>query len=350
MLKDGFANAVTPQLAKGRAIGTQEARPVTVFLNGEYWYTVYLQEKYNTYYLNDIYGVDMENVSIVKDWEVSDGLIESETEYGELLEWFAETDFSDDQSYQEACEKIDMQSFIDFFSASVYLCNMDMSEGHNHVTWKSNESRSIEYEDGKWRWLLYDLDFVGGIDLGYYGVGNQAELNAFSTPMQYSTAHAAMDDMTIFAALRYNEEFKKQFVLSFMDMANTNFSLENVERVLEAYGETLHWHDDFFLLRYDYAMEHLKEEFSLSGSLEVLSLEINDPSGGVIEVNTCVPDLSSGEWTGGYYADFPVTVTAVANDGYYFAGWEGDLESAENCVTLDMIPGGVMLKAVFDKT
>lgn len=349
VLREGFANAVTPQMVKDMEIGTQEAKQVVVFLNGEYWYTVFLQEKINKYYLHDVYGVDMDNVSIVQDWETSEGRIESEVEYAEMLDWFAQTDFSDEQSFRRACDKIDMQSFIDFICASVYLCNMDMSEGHNHIIWKSNENRNTEYEDGKWRWILYDLDQTGGIDLEYYNVSNQAEINAFSTPRQHSTTHSAIDDMVIFSALRHNEEFNKQFVLSFMDMANTCFSVENVEEVLKKNGETLHWHDDFFLLRYDNAVEHLKEEFSLSGTLEKLNLKINDPLGGYVKLNTCIPDLEDGEWSGKYYTDFSITLTAVPREGYYFAGWEGDLENTEEEITIEMVQGGIDLTAIFEK-
>lgn len=348
-LSEGFANAVVPYLLTDRKVATLEARPAVVFLNGEYWYTTYIQDKYNHYFLNEKYGIKKDEAFIIKELDVAFGNYKNIDYYLELIDFFEGTDFTTEEAYEEACRRIDMQSYIDFMCANVYLCNMDMTDTHNYTLWRTYEDRRTEYGDGRWRWMIYDLDFVGLVDLGYFGVGNHAEINAFTTPMQYS-GHQIMDEMLIFASLRYNEAFKRQFVLTFMDMANTNFSEKNVEAVFREFGEDLHWHDDFFLKRFDYATEDLAEEFDLQGMLEELTIEQKETDAGYVQVNTCRPDLSEGTWTGRYYTDYPVTVTAAANEGWRFAGWRGDQSSTDGTLSVSLENGAVKLEALFEKT
>lgn len=154
VLREGFANAVIPCLLTDRHIGVQSARPVTVFLNGEYWYTTYIQEKFSSHYLNEKYGVDRKNIFIIKNAYVDNGKNSDINYYTELLDYFEQSDFSAEEAYEEAGRIIDIQSYIDFFCANIYLGNMDMWEGHNYVLWRSYEDRGTGYEDGRWIWQI----------------------------------------------------------------------------------------------------------------------------------------------------------------------------------------------------
>ena len=65
-------------------------------------------------------------------------------------------------------------------------------------------------------------------------------------------------------------------------------------------------------------------------------------------VNTSSIDLSGGSWDGSYFTDYPITVTALANDGYEFLGWKGDADSTDSTITLP-VDGGIMLEPLFAK-
>ena len=75
---------------------------------------------------------------------------------------------------------------------------------------------------------------------------------------------------------------------------------------------------------------------------------MDDPDGGTVTVNTCQPDLSGGTWTGRYFTDYPVTVTAHPHPGYVFKGWTGDSDAADETVEIN-VNGGAALHAVFEK-
>ena len=65
-----------------------------------------------------------------------------------------------------------------------------------------------------------------------------------------------------------------------------------------------------------------------------------------MQVNTSVVDLSDGSWSGQYFTDYPITVTATPAPGAKFVVWQGDVESDQNTITVPM-DGGVHLEAVF---
>ena len=77
-----------------------------------------------------------------------------------------------------------------------------------------------------------------------------------------------------------------------------------------------------------------------------MQIACSNPEMGSVVVNTSRIDLSGGNWNGQYFTDYPITVTAIANDGYEFLGWKGDAQSTEETITLS-VDGGISLEAVF---
>ena len=130
------------------------------------------------------------------------------------------------------------------------------------------------------------------------------------------------------------------------DMVNNNFAPERVEAVLKKYGYTLDWRDGYFRRRPAFAMQHLAEEFNLTGTLETVQITSAHPEMGTVTVNTSQIDLSGGSWTGQYYTDYPITITATPEPGYTFVGWKGDTGETSTQITLP-VTGGISLEAVF---
>ena len=93
----------------------------------------------------------------------------------------------------------------------------------------------------------------------------------------------------------------------------------------------------------------MAEEFGLTGTLEEVTLKINDIEGGRIQLNTTYPDVSDSGWTGKYYTDYPVTLTAIPADGYRFVGWNGSITSDNVTIEAEILPEGIELEAVFEK-
>ena len=101
--------------------------------------------------------------------------------------------------------------------------------------------------------------------------------------------------------------------------------------------------------RPEYMIEALRQEFDLYGTVEEVSLQTNDNEAGKIYINTTEADILDKPWTGKYFTDYPIQVSAVANPGYRFVGWQGTYEVTENVIEVPVIEGGVQLTAIFEK-
>ena len=347
VLRDGFANSVVPYLVKDRDAFSQEAFPAVVFLNGEYWYHTYVQEKFSESYFEETYGIEKDNVLIVKN-SMADTMEEDEI-YQQVYQFAEENDLSEPEKFSEFCEMIDLQSFIDFTCINAYLANVDYDIYKNYIMWRSEKVYDEEYQDGRWRWLIFDMDDVAYQEINEVtGENDWIKIDSFSR--RGGGVSCALNESILFKALRQNETFCEQFVLTFMDLVNENFSIKSVEKVLKQWGEDLSWNDFFFVKRAEYIVLYLAEEFELTGTPEEVELTVNDVKGGKIYLNTIVPSMEDGTWRGQYYTDYPVTVTATANPGYQFAGWMGSVESKDSVLEAEVKEGGIQLHAVFEKT
>lgn len=342
MLKSYFPDTLASRLVENRSVAVQRSIPVRVFLNGEFLYDSFMLERYDKRYFQQHYNVD--GFILVKNGTVKDEDISSEDNirYQEYMGWISDTDFSDPQEWAAFQEQTDVQSYIDYIVTNYYLCNIDLSDNHNYVLWRSTSRGKSPYADQRWRWCIYDIDALAWMPYRPK-YGNVVEINAFSNNFTFG-----LDSTTLFRSLKTSPEFRERFVLSFMDMLNNNFAPANVEEVLADYGYTLDWLDGFFLKRPAYAAAHLAEEFDLTGSLETVTVTTAHPEMGSVTVNTSRIDLSTGSWSGQYFTDYPITVTAAANDGYEFVGWKGDADGAGETVTVS-VDGGIALEAVFAK-
>ena len=238
---------------------------------------------------------------------------------------------------------------LDYIFANVYFTNMDfiMEETKNVVMWRSREVRDNRYNDGRWRFALYDMDSMEW-NLGEdYGVEICAQIDPFC--MKNDDEDITYNEDAIFAALRQNEDFCKQFVLTAMDLMNWNFTPEKVKPHLEYFRKNLEWRDSFFVVRPTYVKEHLAKEFELTGTVETVTIHNSNEAKGRIRVNTITPDMNNGSWSGEYFTDYPITLSAEPAEGYKFVGWGGDVVSQEPVLEVPVIEGGLDITAEFEK-
>lgn len=331
LLRSGFEDAVMQSLARDRDVETQQVIPVTVFLDGEKWNDTYIKEKYSEDFYAQKYNVDRANVL------VQDGVPQ------EIYDFLnTHGDLSDSESYSQIGSLMDIQNYIDYYCTNIYLCNMDLHERKNCKTWKITDNTGKEPMDAKWRWSLYDMDASA------WGKGQGlAQIDSFSEKMQFCGDNT-YNNQTLYVALKANAVFRKQFVLSFMDIANTNFSEREVAARLEKWGVDMDWNSSFFKERFQYIVPALAREFNLQGTLEEITLKVSDENAGYVMINTAEPTLEKGQWQGNYYTDYPVQIKAIAYPGYEFGYWtDGEKTYTEEETEVELKKGGCSFAAVF---
>ncbi|MBQ9902525.1 MAG: CotH kinase family protein [Clostridia bacterium] len=332
MLRDGLENALSMYTVPDRDVAVLESIPVTVYINGEYWYDTFMQEKYNNTYFRQTFGV--ENVEFLKV-----GITD------EIKNFLDTHDLSVQENYEKFGEMVDIQSYIDYICANVFLGNTDYNEYANTAIWRTVSKENDSYGDGRWRWAFYDMDLQTAGCRSNYGLTDitDAQLDTFNIVCDWDPP---VNERIIYCALKANPEFRKQFVLSMTDMINTDFTEERMSALLKKYGQDISWHDYFFRERPDNMMEFTAKEFNLKNNTGELTIQSELPEAGSVRVNTSVIDLSQGSWTGRYFTEYSVSVTAIPNPGYTFKGWSNGKTDA----TIEIpINGGVTINAVFEK-
>lgn len=349
MYATNIRDVLNQTLVADRNVGTQEYEPCQVFLNGEYWGLYNLQERMDTSYFASHYGVEEDNVIVYKNDWIRIGDWREQDLYLNMVDFAVNNDLSQDEYYEQIQQMMDIQSYIDYFCFEVYIANCD-SVGNNYGLWRVRETGSGPYEDGRWRWFIFDTDDSAGMIEGHTDV----DIDSFKEGNWQKNVLG--DDL--FTALLQNAEFKEQFVTTFMDMANKNFNTERVcaqidelaDRYCDAavmshqrfqdenadeagYYEAVSELKDFYEKRYKYITAYMKQDFSLRGELMSVEIEHSDTDGGVIGLNTLTID-GSEDFSGRYYSDYDIRLYADTNEGYRFAGWEvnGEVVSGSELV------------------
>ena len=340
-LRQGNLHAISQMIGKDRNVATTDFILVDVFLNGEFWYTTYLHEKFDERNFSQKYNLSKDNIAISTNGWTSGAVAKGENPLSGLNDFIKENDFSDDEVYMRVSEMLDIQSYIDWYCINIFLRNLDYNERLNCLYWHTIIQEDNQEGDSRWRLGLYDMDLSWN--------GNRVYR---TNPFKMYEPDVIAARWPIYVALKANRHFCKQFVLTFMDLINTNFSVENTLAIMEYLGIHNANYQEFCENRPAYIVPYMAEEFELTGTQETVTLSSN-VSGTPITLNTISPELrpsmESFSWTGNYFTDYPVTVTANAPD---FSYWEvtsngGTHKFTDKTIEVPVSTGGVQIHAVY---
>ena len=330
-------------LLEDRDMATQSFIYCNVFLDGEYWGIYFLAEVYDEYYFENHYGIAQDNI------QVHEG-----ANPPEILEYLDTVpDRSEAAVYEELSRIMDIQSFIDYYAAMLYLNDNDWLE-HNARSYRSIEAGPGENEDGRWRWGVWDTE----------NTMYDAYENTFDGEWQNDP---------IVQALMGHEEFREQFVITYMDLYNNKWQAEDVLSVVSEMEDNIaasytmymeRYHADvnaneyldklktFLADRQEYAFEHVKEEFALNADPAWIVILSNQSGAASIRVNTSVINMPETWWQGLYFPDYPVEIAIeeVYGDNE-FLGWyadNGELLSMDRVITVNLAEGTNVVNAKFN--
>lgn len=377
-LRDPFLQT----MVKDARFETQQSTPCIAFLNGEYWGMYTLNEDYTDNHFENNYGIDNNNIVLIKRGELEEGNEDDMTLYHDMFLYITQNDMSDPAMYEGACELIDIGSFADYFAFQLYIYNEDgIFQDNNWRMWRVRDTdMATEYSDGRWRFAAYDNDFSTGI----YSGANTAAFDNISSAVTQSTAKEREENIEryrpveLLRSLLKNDSFREEFILSLCDMRNIYFEPKLATRTLNEMAEPYlslmpdtwkrfgpDWvaggdpagHIDskitdlrnFMAKRYTAVPNIIKSAFDL-GPIKKLNLGINDQSMGTILVNGRQPDYSFA-FSGMYFEETTVTLTAVPSEGYKFVRWEvtnGSLADTTSETIRFNMTEGMTINAVFE--
>lgn len=354
--KSHFRDGLMTGLLKDWDLETQNFRPAHVYLNGEYWGIYNIREKVNRYFVQSHADVDKDSIDLIEHRRTTKR--GSRRHYLKMIRFIEEADLSDPVQYNYLNTQMDIDNFMDYQIAQIYFDNRDA--GGNIKFWRP------QTEAGRWRWILYDTDWGFGLHNKKAYENNSL---AFHTEPDGPAWPNPQWSTLILRKLLENTEFKKRFIVKFTDYLNTSFAPETVlARIDEIYNtikpemprhlkrwrlSERRWKEHVGRLR-DFAEErvkhvrfHLSERFP-TGNL--VSVTVRSNHGGQVILNENI-DIRNNHFSGLYFENLPVRLTAIPDFGYRFSHWEGVLKG-EKDHTMEIVLEGKNLHnitAVFEK-
>ncbi len=323
-------DAYRTTLTEGMNIEYQKSRPAVVYINGEYRGLYNLQEKLNENYFETNFGIDADQISLIKEG----GVIQagSATEYIQLLEYVRNCDITTAQSYNYINNQMDILNYSDYFSTLIYLTNTDWPA--NNIKWWRDRSSG-----GRWRWALYDTD-----------QSKQADFNMIEFIFDKSLKPGEFPNgstfSTLFSSLLKNDQFESDFINRTACFLNMQFSPERARTVLDsmvAETESLWRRDfkrwgipernrtekldelhDFIENRPAYLRQHLIDYFDLGASVRIT---LGTGKGSVLVNGIATGSSINGEW----FTGSPVTLSLSDSTG--FVRWSDGVLTATRLVT-----------------
>lgn len=350
-------------LVRDRNFTTQNYRTCIVYLNGEYWGVYNIQEKYDDNWMEAEFGINKDNLVIIKDGEVDEGL-DTDIELYNELRALGDLNMAVDSNYQKFLDAVDLQSYLDYYAVETLINNKDWGLSKNNQFWRSRAKGENQYEDTKWRWMLHDTDH----SMWMFGQNFQSDRNDSFAWMEEEGEDGLKND-PLFLAVMQNDQFKQAFVNTVMDLLNENMNYEkhltkyeDLVKIFETimpdqnlrfgndWGQTTMSCFNDSVKSFKGAWENmdtrmktlLRNHFGARTRVTV-TVDSSLESQETLKVNTLDVDLNETDsgWEGTYYYEYPISVTAPEVAGYEFDGWDivggtaTDSKAASTTITLD---------------
>lgn len=340
-----FMDGAAQSLVRHFNLDTQRYRPSVVFINGEYWGIHNFRERYDRHYLARVHGVDPDAIDLLTGYNsVKEG---DNTQYNAMIEFAKNNDLNQPGNYAHLHTLMDTDNYLDYLSAQIYYGNNDWP--HNNIDfWRLHtpfDPEAPHGHDGRWRWLLYDVDRS-------LGLATQADFDmvdwVLNSPFAWS--------VRLMHALFKSDVFLHGLINRMADHLNTAFETDRVVSVIDSLRAAVEPEIDEHIVRWrnhesreqwqeyvermytyahdrpDYLRSHMQTHWPVGDTVSVL-LDVQHESesgeqGGHIVVNTTpihpdTPGVSTQPWpwSGVYFSEVPVALEAVAAPGHRFSHW-----------------------------
>lgn len=359
MLRDGMMQKLIEHRG---VVDTQDYRPAIVLLNGEYWGIHNIRERFTEEYLQVKYNVMSTEVALLNvdaseesGFAVDAGQPQDIGHYQQLVDYVNTHDLTEADHFDYVKTQMDVENYLEYVAYQVYFANMD-SFSNNTAMWR----KKVEYtpdaplgHDGRWRWMLYDTDFG-------MGLRDIDESYDQETLMWVQRDHPSVD---LFRGIIKNEEAKKFFVNTMLDLLNTSFSTENVTAKIDEFSKVIEAEMPFSIKRWDNVSsmdewrDHLATMYEFAekrpavlknhlikrlhlGNLHYAKLTINAEDEAIESVKVNSLTLTPGGiWEGEYLGGIPVRLEVQLAEGKTLSPIEGMKEvgrEADGTVTYEV--------------
>ncbi|MFW5850568.1 MAG: CotH kinase family protein, partial [Spirochaetota bacterium] len=345
-----LSDPVAQTLVEHLAFDTQHYRPSVVYLNGEYWGIHNMRDRYDQHYLETHYGIPRDEVLILE----GEGVVDTGAQQtvGEIYDPFV--DFRERVASGEIAdwealdEEMALSEYIDYVFVQVYAGNYDWPQ-NNIRYWRyagPNPTAERGPRDGRWRWMLYDVDFAFGhqfsttFDMVEWSFGFTEEHPFLEEWRREQYQDRFEINQRIAEVTEIRQELLQRFAVHLATTASERRALEFVNRhaariesemrrqiarwsypkSMDAWYAVVETMRDFARRRPQIVRDHLLRFFDdVTGFAELSVAGITDSSG--LSLHTIDLDdrtegveIEDGRWSGMLFTGIPVTIESSRSD------------------------------------
>ncbi len=331
----------------------EAVRPAAMYLNGEYRGFFWLHEVYCDDYFEENYGKYQGEFTILEGGDAykkvdTDGENAKKVEeYQEMYDTYAKLDLTDNENYNKLCDLIDVENYLEYFAFQTYIGNGDWPH-NNYKCYRYYAADTENYGeapfDGKWRYLLHDLDFSTGI----YEPERTGPL--LDNIVNYVGKNGeTKENCPLFGQLMRRPDCREIFIRKTADLANGVFAPDYFNHQLETMhalrkNELSHIYGKGLLSDWvqpnqlNYQMDNLKAYIRQRGEHvltqyqdyfglgALYTLTASPAEGTKLKVNSFTAEEN---FTGRYYENYPTTLQAVLPEGKQVDHWLVNGEKTE---------------------
>lgn len=231
-------DVVAQEIVKNIGLEQQNFQAVIVFINGEYWGLHTIRDRIDENYLSYKFNLHKDSFDIIDGNPSTSPAYEKihgeNSDYIDLISFVKDHDLRINRNYKYIISKIDIDNFIDYYSVEIFFANHDWPI-HNIKIWRK--------KNGKWRFLLYDLDG------GFTSNNRDHTLDMFSRLSNEENCGScgnSPDATFLFRNLMKNKKFRQEFNARYNEIIkqymNPDRTLAIVDSITEIYHTNMQDH------------------------------------------------------------------------------------------------------------
>jgi len=201
IIKDIVAQDISHDLN----VDCQDFQAVIVYLNGEYWGIQTIRDRIDERYISYKYSIDKDSVEF-RGW--------LNPNYENLMSFIEHNDLENNSNYDYVKTQMDISNYIDYTIAEFFFKNYDWP-ANNMKIWRKKSN-------GKWRWILYDID--AGFVNADYNMFQHATRNDINISWPNSP-----ESTFLFRSLLKNESFRNRFINRYAEILKKVFVIEEMK-------------------------------------------------------------------------------------------------------------------------
>ena len=206
---------VISSLAKGLGLIYQDALPIEVYINGQYWGHYNLREKINKYFVAQWEGIPDDAEEIIDCIDIlartgSDDYVQN----GDNADWLALCDFcktkdlNDPENLRYVLDRLDVDSLFTHAAFEIITGNTDYTN-----------IRMYRVPGGKWKYLLFDVE-------ASFHSFEKGPMEVYIKPVNSKIQYFRHEPLN---ALLQMPEMKDKFLRRFAEVLENSFRWPNVE-------------------------------------------------------------------------------------------------------------------------